>query len=99
MYELECLRRRTEDATMVTTNVKDTNSIMSASTKSPSKSVKSPTMSAKSSKSPKTPRSKSKSNGSAGKSRTSEIAEVKNHLKRTYNPFLKTTQAAKPNQI
>ena len=75
MYELECLRRRTEDASM-TTNIKDTNSILSASTKSPSKSVKSPTMSAKSSKSPKTPRSKSKSNGSAGKSRTSEIAEV-----------------------
>jgi len=73
MYELECLRRRMENAAMAVSahKVQDNNSIMS-SVKSPAKSVKSPTLSAKSSKSksPKSPRNKNKSNrnGSIGAS-------------------------------
>ena len=73
MYELECLRRRMENAAMAVSahKVQDNNSIMS-SVKSPAKSVKSPTLSAKSSKSksPKSPRNKNKSNrnGSIGTS-------------------------------
>ena len=73
MYELECLRRRMEDAV----NKDQEHSIMS-SVKSPSKSVKSPTLSARSnrsSKSPRSARSKTKSNGSAGKSRTSDAED------------------------
>ena len=67
MYELECLRRRMEDAALSAAAHKaaqDGSSIMS-SVKSPNKSVKSPTGSVKT-KSPKSPRNKNK-NGSVGK--------------------------------
>ena len=65
MYELECLRRRMEDAALSAAAHKaaqDGSSIMS-SVRSPNKSIKSPTSSVKT-KSPRSPRNK---NGSAGK--------------------------------